>query len=927
MSRADKRQHRDHVVGTSRDASVRLYAFATTRPRYQVVFSPERPVIVLKTRKGSAHQHPCSQWAPLASLLFSQRPNTTHAMYVVDTTALPEAMEKEERATPNVGPVIKRLSNVMAKLNAHEATMVAAGVSAPLAFKYVIMGEKTLGHTDRLVRRLILLCPASIRPFQQIARDAGKRASGVEYPKPQLVVLLSDASQAREWREWLQDSIANTTSGVSFLLESWSLSTNVKPSFFESVARESGSVADGTTVNLETHFSTPHVFRIDFVLSRESKKTEQRVTPSPLTTTGCDDDAGDDGLEADEAEGERSLSEGSSLEECDCCAESSSVLGITNLQHCRQPTRVILEGRIMDSGACILGTTQGRVRMHDLDEAAKSSALGANGLKLKKGLAVRVESSLERDEIGRTTLKALRLTPLTRMQEKRSMTVCSMAEVPTYNVSTIAHAYGALLVRGRKCVLVRGFSGEFDGMRLPYLLHDDAQESAMDCAVRALCERCDISPDNFYIPSCISPVCYYDRVGTDGVCVCVTMHIALAVSAPSGAARDAVEEDESPEEPYDWFGYTKAMRILRTEKEREALQELQRCLRRAYDAGVYVPLKGFGVFGDDVVDATDSSKLPTSNLLAGLELMVVCTPGDREGSIMQLAREIITECVVRVTESTSREEIEETALATRRAGADNLVLCLSCDLDVNTFSEEELTYWAGRGARPRMMTVLLPGVSEMILQQRDEAAAAVFVHSAILSDVLLTAESDMERLSPATWGLLHLANRLNSDLALYCGLTARRPINFPSPLMTSAASVSNLSEEALHEITIRRVGRPLIAARLAPLLESGGLRGCCRDATILWAKGDVWLRSRPHARGSLTLDARSCCFALEEGDPWQENEDSTTRENVIVLHVWATNAAVKELECVMGDMLDGMLCGTSPPGSEAASEDGLPPWD
>ncbi|PWU83109.1 hypothetical protein C4B63_392g12 [Trypanosoma cruzi] len=127
-------------------------------------FSPERPVIVLKTRKGSAHQHPCSQWAPLASLLFSQRPNTTHAMYVVDTTALPEAMEKEERATPNVGPVIKRLSNVMAKLNAHEATMVAAGVSAPLAFKYVIMGEKTLGHTDRLVRRLILLCPASIHP-------------------------------------------------------------------------------------------------------------------------------------------------------------------------------------------------------------------------------------------------------------------------------------------------------------------------------------------------------------------------------------------------------------------------------------------------------------------------------------------------------------------------------------------------------------------------------------------------------------------------------------------------------------------------------------------------------------------------------------------------------------------------------------------
>ncbi|RNF00974.1 uncharacterized protein Tco025E_08689 [Trypanosoma conorhini] len=936
MSRADKRLHRDHVVGTSKDAAVRLYAFANTRPGYQVVFAPEQPVIVLKTRKGAEQQHPCSQWAPLAAHLFSQRPNTTHAMYVADTTALPEAMEQGERVTPTVGPVVKRLSNVLAKLNAHEATMVAAGVSAPLAFKYVIMGEKMLGHADRLVRRLILLCPESVRPFRQLAKDASKRAPAGEYPKPQLVVLTSNAAQAKEWQEWLQGSATDASGEVLSLLDSWSISTNLKPSLFEAVAREAGSSADGTTVNLETHFSAPRVFRIDFVLSKETKKTEQRVTLSPLTTTGCDnDDGAAAGSELDEEEEEEEEggaasegSEGPCSAGCHCPTEASTVFGITALQHCRHPTRVMLEGRVMDAAAGILGTTQGRVVVHRLAEAARLGAAGLKGLELKKGLAVRVETSLERDEAGRTTLKALGLTPLTRMQEKRSMTVCAMAEVPSYNVSTTAHAYGALLVRGRKCVLVRSLSGEFGGMRLPFLLHDDAEESAMDCAVRALCEQCDISPDNFYIPSCIPPVCYYDRSGDDGSSVvCVTVYVALALTAPSGAARDAVEDEESPDEPYDWFGYAKATRLLRTEPERGALEDLQRCLRRAHDAGVYAPLKGFGVFGDDVAVATRHSSAPPSGSLAGLELMLVCAPGDTEGRATQLAKQLMTEFVLSVTPSTPREEVEQAALAALRAGAHVLVLCLSSDVDVNVFSEEELTHWSARGARPRVLTLLLPGVSEAIVGQRDAAAAAAFVYGAMLSDVLLTLDTDMEEFSPPTWGMLRLASQLNTDLALYCGLTARRPISFPPRATMTAANVSTSSEASLREITLRRVGRPLIAARLAPLLEAGALRGCCRQATILWAQGEVWLASRPHARGALTLDARSCCFALDEGEPWQAHEAAAARENVILLHVWATPAALRELEGALGEMLDGMLGRATPPASEAAGEDGLPPWD
>ncbi|KEG11026.1 hypothetical protein DQ04_03051100 [Trypanosoma grayi] len=922
MSRADKRQHRDNVVGTSKDAAVRLYAFANTRPGYQLVFSPEQPIIVLKTKKGATEQHPCRQWAPFASLVFSQRPNTTHALYVVDTTALPESMEKEESVTPVVGPLIKRLSNVVARLNPHDATMIAAGVSAPLAFKYAVMGEKMLGHRDRLVRRLILVCPASIGPFQVMLQAVGKRAPVEDYPKPQLVVLLADAVHARGWREWLQEP------AIASLLDTWSVTTNLSPTLFAAVAREAGSEADGTAVNLETHYSGPRVFRIDFVLSKATKKTEQHVTLSPLESTGCDDDAAhnNSGTEEDVDENEEEDDDenhegcgGHCSQECHGHSGAASVFGLATLQHCVHPTSVVAEGRIMDAAMNILGTTQGRVCVHRLRDAAGS-------LKLAKGQAIRVQSRLQRDEFGRTTLEAMTVVQLTRMQARRSMTICSMGEVPAYNVSATAHAWGALLIRGRKCVLVRSHDGEFDGMRLPFLFHESAEESSVECAMQALCERCDISPDNFYMPSYFPPVCYYDRSLADGITVCVTMHVALAVSPPSGGAGDATEDEESPDEPYDWFSYAKAMRLLQTEAEQEALRDLQRCVRRAHDAGLYVPLKGFGVFGDEVGAAAGVVAAPQS--LAGLELLVVCAPGDAEGRAMGIVRKHFGENAVRVGESTPRAEIERAAFAAVRAGARSLVLCITPDVDINLFSEEELTYWSQREVRPRCVTLLLPGVSERIVQQEDGRAAAAFVYDAMISDALLTVDSEMRRFTPPVWGLLRLASKLNSDLALYSGIAPRQPINFPPVAATTTAD----AEADLCEITIRRTGRPIAAARLAPLLEAEGLQQCYHHAMLLWAQGEVWLASRPHARGVVTLDASSRCLTLEEGDRWEEEEDGeqkglAARENVITLHVWATQASCAELECAVGAMLDGMLCSSVPTEAESMGDDGLPTWD
>ncbi|ORC87355.1 uncharacterized protein TM35_000221540 [Trypanosoma theileri] len=990
MSRADKQHHRDHVVGTAGDASVRVYAFANSRPAYRVVFAPEEPLIVLKTRASAGGpQHPCAQWAPFAAVVFRCRPNTTAAVYVVDTTQLPEAAMREENTVGGhpihqqtnhnnggdvnssnssknvncVGPVVRRVANTIARLNPHNATMIAAGVSAPIALKYAIAGEKRHGHSDRLVRRLLLVCPPSLDALKQLVRPdisstTTTTADSQSYPKLQLMVMLSDTSQLQRWKDWLQET-ANTTSW----LDSWSISTNLQPSLFEAVAREVGITADGTEVNLQTHYKTPRVFRIDFVLSKATKKTEQYVTLSPLTTTGCDENDDDDDendeyedndteshsdVEKEDHEGETTRRKCKGDHDGESCCDSheshedevgETVFGLTTLQHCSHPTNVIVEGRLMDTEGTILGTTEGRVIIHGLHEAIKMNDTTMGKQKITKGVALHVESRLNRDDSGSTTLEVLKVTPLTKMQERRSMTICPMKEVPLYNVSSIAHAYGALLIRGRKCVLVRSLDGEFDGMRLPFLMHSDAEESCMQCAVRALCERCDISPDNFYIPNFFSPVCYYDKNGPDGKVLCVTIYIALAVSPPSGGAPDTVEDDENPGEPYDWFGFNKAMSVLQTEAEREVLVDLQRGVRRAYDATLYIPLKGFGVFGETVMDVGGpSTALPS---LEGLEMMVVCAPGDVKGETMRLVREYITDRVVSVNESTSRVEIERAAVETMRDGARMLVLCLSPDVDVSLFSEEELTYWSEREARPRLVTLLFPDVSEMIVRENHPtavAARAAFVYAVMLSDVLVTVDHRVENFSPSLWGVLRLASSLNADLALHAGVMARRSIEFPQE-----EEISN--EATLREISVRRVGCPIVASRLALLLKEGGMQllGCRNfqeekeeenstqtqcDGVLLWAEGEVWLASRPHARGVLTLDIHSHCLTLEEGDLWEsEEENESTRANEITLHVWATATTHAVLESTVAAALDDMMYTTMPSKVEAVRDDKLPQWN
>nr|CCC96075.1 unnamed protein product [Trypanosoma congolense IL3000] len=958
MSRPDKRRHRDVVVGTANDEAVRLYSFANTRPRYHVVFSPDEPIIVLKTRKavGKPEQHPCAQWAPLASLLFARRPNTTHAMYVADTTALPSSMDQEEQITLTVGPVVKRLSNILAKLNPHNGTMVAAGASGVVAFKYMLMGEKVHGHTDRLVRRLFLVCPPSIQPFISLVHALQKRNLERDYPKCELVVLHSDPNAVQMWDKFLREP------SVSSLFVSAPACSTVGPNLFASVLNEAGISADGSTVSLETRFSAPRVYRIDFVLSNVTKKAEQQVTLSPLTSTGCD---GDEPEDASTTEGDMSDEDDENLEKesssgndegedarkegCyPCCRNASSrgvkameVFGLMSIEHYKHPTRVIVEGRVLDELATTLGTTQGRVALEGLGDALRSGSCDLlTQRKSIRGLPIRVESHIIRDTQGCTKLKVLRATPLTKSQERQSMTLCALAEIPVYNVSNVAHAYGALLVRGRKCVLTRSLSKEYEGMRFPYLLHVSCDETALECAERALCEGCDVSPDNFYIPNYFSPVCSYEKDHHTGVVVCRTMFVALALTASSsGAAGDLVEDEENPDEPYDWFGYAKATRLAPSDEDRKTLEQLRASIRNAYDAGLYVPLKGLGLFGDDVMDVTamtagdGNSCRDAKESMDGIELFVVCAPGDTEDLSVGLTQEHVTRFVVRIDDCTPRSDVLQAVQAAKLAGESTVALCLRADVDINTFSDDQLVYWLQQGARPRLVTLLLPGVGETILDMDSDGGNAVsaFVHGVMLSDVLVTADDDMQRFAPQVYALLELASRINSDLVLCAGITARIPIELP----LVAGKACGDGECSLHVITQRRSGKPVMPSKLAPLLEVAALSPCYNYGRVLWAHGEVWIATRPHARGLLTLDICSQCFALEEGDLWDDqadgessNEGMEKRENVVTLYAWTSTAGFKELERTLGTILDSILQVESDLVGEAGEEDDpLPPWE
>jgi len=49
---------------------------------------------------------------------------------------------------------------------------------------------------------------------------------------------------------------------------------------------------------------------------------------------------------------------------------------------------------------------------------------------------------------------------------------------------------------------------KWPGVTIPHTI-PALDEDSMAAAMRALCEGCDIDPDNIFIPQCISPITFY----------------------------------------------------------------------------------------------------------------------------------------------------------------------------------------------------------------------------------------------------------------------------------------------------------------------------------------------------------------------------------------------------------------------------------
>ncbi|KAJ1634674.1 CobW/HypB/UreG, nucleotide-binding domain-containing protein, partial [Pavlovales sp. CCMP2436] len=155
---------------------------------------------------------------------------------------------------------------------------------------------------------------------------------------------------------------------------------------------------------------------------------------------------------------------------------------------------------------------------------------------------------------------------------------------------------GALVLRGNRMVLVRSLAApaEWAGMRIPTVVAR-AGESALDAAMRAAAEQCDIdsSGELLPLPDLLPLALYPARGGAP------TRLVALYArdAPPPGPLEDADMTDD--EDCYDWYTWHRAIKALdKDARAIDALRTFASVLRAASAVGV-VASKWGGVFGQE----------------------------------------------------------------------------------------------------------------------------------------------------------------------------------------------------------------------------------------------------------------------------------------------------------------------------------------
>jgi G3E family GTPase len=229
--------------------------------------------------------------------------------------------------------------------------------------------------------------------------------------------------------------------------------------------------------------------------------------------------------------------------------------------------------------------------------------------------------------------------------------------------------YGALVLRGSRCVLARSPTKEWGGMRIPAVtaLPGESPEAA---AARSIVALCDIDDDEYTLVQGVAPVVIYrnqhmsyeeelspDDADADAIAVkaitggnmgTVTVFAFYAVRGPpDGPLEDADMEDEE-DSLYDWYTYPRAVTRL-TEVHDDAsvmaLQSMSFALLAAASFG-RVPNIWGGIFGQEFT-LRQQSNLELTDVVVDTDVgsTTVDTPAADATPVNSQLRDIINQAV------------------------------------------------------------------------------------------------------------------------------------------------------------------------------------------------------------------------------------------------------------------------------------------
>ena len=168
------------------------------------------------------------------------------------------------------------------------------------------------------------------------------------------------------------------------------------------------------------------------------------------------------------------------------------------------------------------------------------------------------------------------------------------ADATAIDWSTCERQIGGLLLRGNRCLLVRSIFDEYEGLRIPSVVAE-AGESPHETAIRAVSELAEVDETEMRALYHVPPVYVYAPNQRE---LLVELYPLYATSPPpdGGASQN---DDEDPEDPYDWFRFPKAQsRMADDPPSVAALRSMVLHLMQAANVGL-VPTEWGGIFGQE----------------------------------------------------------------------------------------------------------------------------------------------------------------------------------------------------------------------------------------------------------------------------------------------------------------------------------------